>query len=73
MRIRNLLVGFVLAMMVLCAGSFKTNTVQAGCTTFCANAYNACMIDCNGDPVCQDQCRADYYCCMNMCNSQICW
>jgi hypothetical protein len=29
MKIRDLLVGFILAMMVLCAGSFKTNTVKA--------------------------------------------
>jgi hypothetical protein len=74
MKIRNLLFGFVLSVMLLCAGNFKTNTAQAfGCTTFCANNYNACMIDCNGDPNCQNQCRSEYYCCMNMCNSQPCF
>lgn len=70
MKIRNLLFGFVLAMLVLCAGSFKINTTQAfGCTTFCANSYNACMVDCNGDPTCQQSCYVDYECCMNMCNN----
>ena len=73
MRIRNLLFGFALAMMVLCAGSFRTNTAQAfGCTNFCANGYNACMIECNGDTNCQNECRATYYCCMHMCNNELC-
>jgi hypothetical protein len=72
MRIRNLVFGFVLAMMFLCAGSFKSNTVEAGCTTFCANNANACMSECDGDPACQDQCRRDYYCCLELCNGQNC-
>ena len=72
MKIRNLIFGFVLAMMVMCAGSFRTNTVEAGCTTFCANGYNACMIECNGDTNCQNECRATYYCCMHMCNNELC-
>ena len=68
MKIKNLLFGFVLAMMVLCAGSFKSSTVEAGCTTFCANSYNACMIECNSDSNCQYQCWLDWQCCKFMCD-----
>jgi hypothetical protein len=69
MKIRNLLFGFVLSVMVLCVGSFRANTAQAfGCTTFCANGYNSCMIDCNGDATCQHQCWVDWECCKFLCD-----
>lgn len=75
MKVRNLLFGFVLAMMFVCAGSFKTSTAQAfGCTQFCANAYNACMIECNGNSQCQYQCWLEWDCCKFMCDgSGTCW
>jgi hypothetical protein len=73
MKVRNLLFGFVLSVMVLCVGSFRANTVRASaCTDFCAHEYTNCMIDCNGAPGCQAICRADYYCCMDMCNNEPC-
>jgi hypothetical protein len=72
MRIRNLLIGFVLAIF-LCAGNFTVNTVKAdACTQSCANDYNNCMIDCNGAPLCLARCRAEYYCCIDMCNNGGC-
>ena len=73
MKIRNLLFGFVLAMMVLFAGNFRANTVQASaCTDFCYNEYRNCMIDCNGAPGCQQTCRDDLYCCIEACNGEEC-
>ena len=72
MKRRNLLLVMVLAVMFLVASSFSYtgNTAQAfGCTQFCANNYNACMIECNGDPGCQYWCWLEYDCCMNMCNN----
>ena len=73
MKIRNLLFGFVLAMMVMCASSFTMNTVKASpCTDFCIHEYNNCMIDCNGSPLCQQFCRNEYYCCVETCNTGSC-
>jgi hypothetical protein len=73
MKIRNLLFGFVLSVILLCAGSFRANTVQASaCTNFCLHEYNNCMIDCNGAPSCQQICRDDYYCCLEACNGEEC-
>ena len=68
MRIRNLLFGFVLAMMVLFAGSFTTNTVKAdGCIYGCMDLYNACEASCNGDRLCIKQCKKDYDECLCGC------
>lgn len=68
MRIRNLLLGLVLAMMVLFAGSFTTNTVKAdACTDWCVNMYNDCAAQCNGNQICLRICRDEYKCCMSQC------
>jgi hypothetical protein len=73
MKIRNLLFGFVLAMMFLCAGNFTVNTVKASpCTDYCGYDYNNCMIDCNGSPLCQSRCWRDYNCCIDTCNTGAC-
>jgi hypothetical protein len=73
MKIRNLLFAFILAMMVLCVGNFRANTVQASaCTDFCYDEYRNCMIDCNGSPLCQQFCRDELYCCIEMCNTGSC-
>jgi hypothetical protein len=68
MKIRNLLVGFVLAMMVLFAGSFTTNTVKADYNCGCQADYDACRLGCNLDEGCIYWCTAWYNCCMNICN-----
>jgi hypothetical protein len=77
MKRRNSLIIVVLAMLLLFASSFsfKGNTAQAfGCTQFCANGYNACMIECNGDPNCQHGCWVDWECCKFMCDGTgTCW
>jgi len=75
MRKRNLFLVLALTTLFLIASnfSFTTNTANAqefGCNTFCANAANACMSNCNGDPVCMDQCRADYDCCLLFCQGR---
>jgi hypothetical protein len=65
---RRLFILFCLIACLALVSSGKHQKAQAfGCTQFCANNYNACMIECNGDPACQDQCRADYYFCMCLC------
>jgi hypothetical protein len=71
MKIRNLLVGFVLAMMVLFAGSFKTNTAQAsGCGDICYRwLIRHCEPECNGDPDCLSACNYDYNCCLYQCQN----
>ena len=68
MKFRSLLVGFVLALVVLFVGSFKPTVQAFGCTTFCANGYNSCMIDCNGDADCQHECYVNYECCRFLCD-----
>jgi hypothetical protein len=70
MKIRNLLVGFALAMMVLFAGSFTTTAHTDFCNRFCTlNNYNPCMEGCaSGDFACYDACQADYDCCYYMCS-----
>ena len=77
MKRRNLLAVMVLALTFLFASSFSFtgNTAQAfGCTQFCANGYNACMIECNGDANCQYRCWLDWECCKYMCDgSGTCW
>lgn len=75
MNKRKMLFRVLLMSMVLCASSLMTNTVQSfGCTQFCANGYNACMIECNGDAGCQTQCWYQWQCCNYMCDgSGFCW
>jgi hypothetical protein len=73
MKIKNLILGLVLVMLVVCSGAIGSagNSAQAfGCHTFCANAANACMSECNGDPTCENQCRADFDCCNLMCQGR---
>lgn len=73
MKIRNLLVGFVLAMMFLC-GSFNTNAGQVSpCVLACGDERKACISACNGDPICEHICWSDYYCCRNACNNHPCF
>lgn len=73
MKKRNLLLGFVLAMMVLFAGSSTSARPAATpCTNFCYNEYRNCMIDCNGAPGCQQFCRDELYCCIDNCNGEPC-
>jgi hypothetical protein len=68
MRIRNLLLSFVLAMMVMCVGSFTTNSIKAqdSCQT-CVDVYNGCAALCNGNAVCLKQCKKDYNECLCGC------
>lgn len=69
MKTRKILFRFLLTVVVLCGSSVMTKTVQSfGCTQFCANAYNACMIECNGDSGCQYSCWLDWQCCNYMCD-----
>jgi hypothetical protein len=72
MNTRRLLLSFVLAMMVLFAGSSKASSVGSPCTDFCYNEYRNCMIDCNGSPLCQQFCRDELYCCIENCNGEEC-
>lgn len=70
MKIRNLLIGFVLAMMVLGAGSFTPTTAQNSfCSRSCTNnIYRPCMEECApNDVACQDVCQDNYDCCFYMC------
>ena len=67
MKIRNLLAGFVLAMMVVFAGSFTTNTVKADSCQTCVDIYNACAAQCNGNSICLKQCKRDYNECLCGC------
>lgn len=73
MKIRNLLVAFVLAMMVLFAGSFRVNTAQAQPNCGCQEYLDSCRLACNpADPeyqFCLDSCTPWYNCCMNICNN----
>lgn len=65
MKIRNLVFGFVLSVMVLCAGNFTVNTVKASpCTDNCRSIYLDCKAWCSGDPYCLGTCENDYNCCM---------
>ena len=69
MRLKKTLFRVLLTLAVVCTGSVMTNTVQSfGCQQFCANAYNTCMIDCNGDSACQTSCWYDYQCCKFLCD-----
>jgi len=63
MKVRSLLVGFVLALMVLFTGISSTTASPAkadGCIYNCIDLYNACEASCNGDRLCLKQCQKDY-------------
>lgn len=70
MKVRNLLIGFVLAMMVLGAGSFtpttaKNSSCNQGCTL---SVYRPCMEQCApNDFACQNECQRQYECCYSLC------
>jgi len=64
---RPLILFSLIACLALVSSGGNQKAQAFGCTQFCANSYNACMSECNGDPFCQDQCRADYYFCMCLC------
>lgn len=69
MKLRKATFRLLLAAVVFCGSSLMTNTAQSfGCTQFCANAYNACMLECNGDSGCQYSCWLDWQCCKFMCD-----
>lgn len=73
MKIKNVLLGFVLVLTAVCSSAIRftgSSTQALGCSTFCANAANACMSECQGNPACEDQCRADFYCCNLMCEGR---
>ena len=69
MKRRNLLAGFILAMMVMFAGSFTTTAQIDRCNHACTlNVYNPCMQECDiNDTACRDACQFDYLCCYGMC------
>ena len=74
MRIKNLLVGFVLALMVMLAGSFTVaSPARPSCATVCFNNYIACRNSCAGDPACLAECQADFDCCRIICHGQDCF
>jgi len=62
----------LIACLALITSGGQQKTQAFGCYQFCANNYNACMSECNGDPACQAQCRLDYDCCYNLCQGQQC-
>lgn len=73
MKIRNLLFGFVLSMMVLCAGSFTvTSRAASNCGSSCVQNYSFCKSTCGGDPMCLAQCKDEYDCCQIICHGGTC-
>jgi len=73
MKIRNLLFGFVLSMMVLCASSFTvTSRAAPNCGSSCVQNYNFCKNSCGGDPMCLAQCKDEYDCCQIICHGGTC-
>jgi len=63
MKVRNLLITLILAVMVLCAGVGSTTASPAkadGCIYNCIDLYNACEASCNGDRHCLKACQLDY-------------
>lgn len=69
MKFRKAMFRLLLVVAVFCTGSLMTKTVEGlGCTQFCANGYNACMLECNGDAACQHSCYVDWECCKFMCD-----
>jgi len=74
MKIRNLLFGFVLALMVMCAGSFTAISRAAfSCGSNCVQNYNFCKSTCGGNPICLAHCKEEYDCCQLICHGQSCF
>jgi hypothetical protein len=75
MKIKNLLVAFVLAMMTLCAGIGSTTASPAApsCMSTCLSVFNACKAACNGDVQCIAECQDDYNSCRCGCQGRVCW
>ena len=67
---RRLFILFALVACLALLNGGQQKTEAFGCYQFCANAANACMSGCNGDPVCEDQCKADFYCCNLLCEGR---
>jgi hypothetical protein len=74
MKIRNLLAGFVLAMMVLGAGSINSTAspVAPSCMTTCTSVFNSCKASCAGNVQCEAECQADYNSCRCGCQGRVC-
>jgi len=72
MKIRNLLVGFVLAMMVLFVGNINSTASPTDCRTECQNGLNICRSNCAGDPDCEAWCVDYYECCRYYCIGAVC-
>lgn len=74
MKIRNLLVGFVLAMMVLFVGINSTTASPAApsCSTTCTSVFNSCKAACGGDVQCVAECQDDYNSCRCGCQGRVC-
>lgn len=69
MRIRNLLFGFVLSVMILFVGINSTAASPAApsCMSECQSTYDACVSGCNGEPGCKAVCIQAYSCCKLLC------
>jgi hypothetical protein len=73
MKIRNLLFGFVLAMMFLFASSFTSiSSARPSCEGVCLINYNDCVSSCNGEPGCKPACIEAYSCCKLLCRGGQC-
>ena len=75
MKIRNLLIAFVLAMMVVCVGNTRFTAASAAppsCALNCFNNYNYCASSCGGDPICLAECKEERDCCMVICHGGNC-
>lgn len=74
MKIRSLLISFVLAMMVLLAGNINSTATPTNisCRTECQNALNLCRSWCGGDPDCEVGCADQYECCYYYCIGAAC-
>jgi hypothetical protein len=69
MKVRNLLFGFILAMMVLFAGNINSTASPAArtCASECQSTYDACKSGCGLDGECLMQCFENYKCCKALC------
>jgi hypothetical protein len=73
MKIRNLLVGFVLAITVLCGSLTTASPARPSCATVCFNNFIACKNACAGDPTCLAECQEIFDCCRIMCHGHECF
>jgi len=67
MKVRNLLFGFVLAMMFLFASNISSTTAAPTCASECQSTYDACRSGCGFDGECLTQCFDNYRCCKALC------